>query len=158
MGRRKLSLRLAAGYNEYQLGQSIVAQNGDAIVRLADIARRENGLRQTRWGVQRKRRHFHCHQRAGGQNVSVLEVMERLNKVVADLDRGVLKQHKLSITQVYDETVYINQAIDQVYANLFLGILLAISILWWFMRRFKATMIVAFCIPLTLFSAFIMIA
>jgi multidrug efflux pump subunit AcrB len=91
------------------------------------------------------------------KNVSVLEVMEKLKQEVEALSQTVLKQNGLEIIQVYDETVYIDQAIDQVYSNLVLGISLAIFVLWWFMRRFKAILIVALCIPLTLFGAFILI-
>ncbi|PWW40324.1 HAE1 family hydrophobic/amphiphilic exporter-1 [Idiomarina loihiensis] len=156
-GRRKLSLRLASGYSIEQLRQSIVARNAERVVRLADVAEvkmdyakpdgvfSENGGTSIAISVQ------------AVKNVSVLDVMDRLNKVVSVLGEGVLKQNGLTITQVYDETVYINDAIEQVYANLALGIVLAVAVLWWFMRRFQATMVVAFCIPLTLFSAFILI-
>ncbi len=157
VGRRKISLRLASNYSIEQLKNSIISEQDDRIIRLQDIADidfgyakpdgvfSENGQTSIALSVQ------------AVKNVSVLEVMAELNEVVKDLSEGVLAQNKLKITQVYDETVYINQAIDQVYSNLALGIFLSISVLWWFFRRLKATLIVAFCIPLTLFSAFILI-
>lgn len=157
VGRRKLSLRLASGYDIEQLSQMIISRRDGRIVRLGDIAEvkmdyakpdgvfSENGGTSIAISIQ------------AVKNVSVLEVMERLKSEVAKLGEGVLKRNGLNIIQVYDETVYINQAIEQVYANLALGIFLAIGILWWFMRQFGATMVVAFCIPLTLFSAFILI-
>ncbi len=39
--------------------------------------------------------------------------------------------------------------------NLLIGIMLAVAILWWFMRRFRATMMVALAIPISLFVTFI---
>ena len=39
--------------------------------------------------------------------------------------------------------------------NLLLGIALAIAILWWFMRRFRATFMVAIAIPVSLLTAFV---
>ncbi len=39
--------------------------------------------------------------------------------------------------------------------NLLLGIGLALCVLWWFMRKFRATLMVALAIPVSLFTAFI---
>jgi multidrug efflux pump subunit AcrB len=39
--------------------------------------------------------------------------------------------------------------------NLLLGIALAVCILWWFMRKFRATLMVALAIPVSLFTAFL---
>ncbi|MEI2421124.1 efflux RND transporter permease subunit, partial [Arthrospira platensis SPKY2] len=39
--------------------------------------------------------------------------------------------------------------------NLLLGVLLATAVLWWFLRRKRATMMVALAIPVSLFATFI---
>ena len=41
--------------------------------------------------------------------------------------------------------------------NLLLGMTLAVVVLWWFLRKFRATLIVALSIPLCLFSAFMVL-
>ena len=39
--------------------------------------------------------------------------------------------------------------------NLGLGVALAIVVLWWFLRKFRATLLVAVSIPVSLFAAFL---
>lgn len=89
--------------------------------------------------------------------VNVLEVMSDLHIAMTELRDGPLNRSNLTIEQVYDETVYIDSAIELLRSNLGLGILLAVVILWWFLRRFKATMVVTITIPLCLCVAFVVI-
>ena len=87
--------------------------------------------------------------------VNVLDIMNGLRKAVKDIEDGPLKNANLNIEQVYDETVYIDSAIELLRNNLGLGVLLAVGILWWFLRKFRAACIVTITIPLCLFIAFI---
>lgn len=89
--------------------------------------------------------------------VNVLEVMTDLETAKHELSNGPLKRANLTIEQVYDETVYIDSAIELLLSNLGIGIVLAVVILWWFLRRFKATMVVTITIPLCLCVAFVVI-
>jgi len=89
--------------------------------------------------------------------VNVLDVMADLQTAMNELKQGPLQRSNLTIEQVYDETVYIDSAIELLRSNLGLGIVLAVVILWWFLRRFKATMVVTITIPLCLCVAFIVI-
>ena len=61
----------------------------------------------------------------------------------------------LTIYQDYDESDYVYSSIAMVRNNLLLGMALAIVVLWWFLRKFRATLIVALSIPLCLLVAFV---
>ena len=87
--------------------------------------------------------------------VNVIEVMNQLKAAVVELREGPLKRAGLSLEQVYDETLYIEDAIALLVTNLGAGLLLAIGVLWWFARRLRATLIVAASIPISLFAALI---
>ena len=89
------------------------------------------------------------------QGVNVLEVMRELKAAVAELQEGALAREGLDIRQAYDESIYIEDSIAMLRTNLLLGIMLAVAILWWFLRRFRATFIVALAIPVSLFTAFV---
>lgn len=89
--------------------------------------------------------------------VNVLEVMEDLQFAMSELRSGPLQRSNLTIEQVYDETVYIDSAIELLRSNLGLGVVLAVLILWWFLRRFRATLVVTITIPLCLCVAFVVI-
>ena len=49
-----------------------------------------------------------------------------------------------------DETIYINRSMALVRNNLLMGVALAVIVLWWFLRKFRATLIVALAIPISL--------
>lgn len=89
--------------------------------------------------------------------VNVLQVMAELHTAMQELRDGPLKRANLTIEQVYDETVYIDSAIELLRSNLGLGVLLAVLILWWFLRRWRATLVVTITIPLCLCVAFVVI-
>ena len=88
-------------------------------------------------------------------SVNVLEVMADLREATKELRNGPLQRANLNIEQVYDETVYIDSAIELLRSNLGIGILLAVFILWCFLRRFRATLVVTITIPLCLCAAFV---
>jgi multidrug efflux pump subunit AcrB len=89
--------------------------------------------------------------------VNVLEVMDGLRQATAELREGPLKRAGLTLTQVYDETKYIDRSINMVLTNLLLGVCLAIGVLWWFLRRFRATLMVAVAIPVSVITSFILL-
>jgi len=89
--------------------------------------------------------------------VNVLEVMTALKATIADLAANELDRAGLLIEQNYDESIYVTGSIEMVRNNLLLGMTLAVVVLWWFLRKFRATLIVALSIPLCLFASFIVL-
>lgn len=86
---------------------------------------------------------------------NVLVVMNRIKDALEELNGGILKDRKLKIEQVYDETNYIYSAIRLVKNNIYIGGSLAIVILILFLRNFSSTLIVAVAIPVSAIGTFI---
>lgn len=156
VGKRRYTIRFAGTFPVERFGEMIVDWRDGQPVLLRDVATIE--LRQVDRGS------FVINQgtqaiainayRETGTNV--LRLMQDLRQVVDEL-APPLHQAGLSIQQVYDETVYIDRSINMLAGNLLLGILLSVGILWWFLRRLRATLIIAAAIPLCLLAAFIFI-
>lgn len=89
---------------------------------------------------------------------NVIEIMEGIRGVVADLNEGELARENLRLEQVYDETVYINSAIDLVIQNIWVGGALAVVILLIFLRSVRATAVVALAIPVSVIASFVAMA
>lgn len=89
--------------------------------------------------------------------VNIIDVMNELAAAKDELSAGPLAQAGLSIEQVYDETIYIHSAIRLLFSNLLIGVFLAAVILWLFTRQLRAVLIVAVSIPVSLFSALMVI-
>lgn len=89
---------------------------------------------------------------------NVIETMARLKEVVDDLNKTVVPDAGLVLHQVYDETVYINSAIRLVQQNIWVGGLLAATILLLFLRSLRATLIITIAIPVSVVGAFVAMA
>jgi HAE1 family hydrophobic/amphiphilic exporter-1 len=94
--------------------------------------------------------------RAPGSNV--LEVMEGLRQTLARVNRDILAPRGLEVVQAYDETEYIDSAIDLVQQSLVLGGTLAILVLLLFLRSRTSTLVVAIAIPISVIGTFLMMA
>jgi len=86
---------------------------------------------------------------------NVLEVMDELKTALAELNAGVLNERDLAIRQVYDETGYIYSAINLVRENIFVGGVLAITVLLLFLRNIASTIIIAVSIPISAIGTFL---
>jgi len=87
-------------------------------------------------------------------------VLETLTAVKAEIDLlrdNELKKMGLSIAQSFDPSVFIDQAINMVTGNLFSGVLLAIAVLWYFIRDKRATLLVGLSIPICLTVTLVML-
>ena len=156
VGKRRYTLRFRGRYDVQALKEMILDWRDGQPVLLRDVA--EVALRpedRSSFVIQNGRLAMavNAHRETG---VNVLKVMEGLREAARELSEGPLKRAGLSFEQVYDETVYINRSIAMVRNNLLLGVFLATVILWWFFRRFRATLMVALAIPICVFGSFIL--
>ena len=89
---------------------------------------------------------------------NVVEIMSSLNKEIEILNKTNLNYKGLELYNVYDETIYINNAIDLVQQNIIIGAILAIFILMIFLRDYRPTLIIMFAIPISVIGTFVMIS
>jgi HAE1 family hydrophobic/amphiphilic exporter-1 len=87
---------------------------------------------------------------------NVLQVMNGVRAAIAEMNAGLLKERGLKLRQVYDETEYIQSAIDLVRQNLFVGGTLAILVLLLFLRSINSTLIIATAIPISVVGTFLL--
>ena len=95
-------------------------------------------------------------QRETGANV--IDTMDAIKEAIAELEANQLPREKLTIRQVYDETVYIDSAINLVNQNILVGGALAAFMLLLFLRSGYATLIVSIAIPVSVVASFVAMA
>ncbi len=157
VGKRRYTLRFAGQYNVDDLGEMVLDWREGQPVYLRDVADIEvRMVDRSGFVIQNGQAAMavNAHRETG---VNVLEVMAGLRQAAEELREGPLKRAGLSFEQVYDETRYIDRSINMVSSNLLLGILLAIGVLWWFFRKFRATLMVAVAIPICVVSTFMLL-
>ncbi|MEZ5853392.1 MAG: efflux RND transporter permease subunit [Hyphomicrobiaceae bacterium] len=91
--------------------------------------------------------------RDGGANV--ITTMQGIKRTLEDLRAGPLKDARLTVTQVYDETVYIDGAINLVVQNIWIGGVLAAIIMLLFLKSIRATLVVSLAIPVSIVASFV---
>jgi len=155
VGRRQYTVRFAGRYDIEDFDEMVLTWRDGNPVRLRDLATVERRLvDQTELLIE-----------SGGaalaigvipeEGINMLEVMAEIKAVIETLQSGPLEREGLVLTQVYDVTEYIKQSISMLAMNLVLGILLGVGVLWWFLRRVSATVVVAIAIPVSLFGSFL---
>jgi multidrug efflux pump subunit AcrB len=155
VGRRQYTIRFSGKYDLDQLAGMVLAWRDGQPIHLYDVAEVSIELRDARGSLNQNGGPSIAVNAQPEQNVNVLEVMTQLKAVIAELNDGAAKRAGLTISQDYDETEYITDSIRMLRSNLLLGVLLATAVLWWFLRRKRATMMVALAIPVSLFATFI---
>ena len=89
---------------------------------------------------------------------NVLATIDRLTETLDELNAGILAEKGISIQKSFDPSVFIKRAINLLTTNLFVGVLLAVGVLWWFLRQVRATMLIALTIPVCLLTTIIVLA
>jgi len=97
---------------------------------------------------------INCERQSGA---NVLEVMRGLKAVAAELNAGVLAARGLTLTQVYDETEYIDSSIGLVTENIVSASVLTILVLLMFLKSARSTFVVALSIPISLIGTFLVL-
>jgi multidrug efflux pump subunit AcrB len=150
IGRRKYTLRFSGKYGVEQLQDMVLDWRDGQPILLKDVATVELTLADRTGVLTLDGSPAIAMNVQAEQGVNVIQVMDGLKEAINELNEGPLKRAQLEIIQMYDETIYIGRSMNLVKNNLLLGIVLAIIVLWWFLRKFKATLIVALSIPISL--------
>ena len=157
VGKRRYTLRFAGSFDADQLGDMVLEWRDGRPVRLRDIADIDIALvDRTSFVISKGSRSMavNAHREIG---VNVLSVMRKLKAAATELRDGPLRRAQLLFDEVYDETVYIYRSIAMVRNNLGLGICLAVVVLWWFLRKLRATFMVAIAIPVSVLTSFLIL-
>ncbi|MBQ4829067.1 efflux RND transporter permease subunit [Alteromonas sp. MMG017] len=157
VGRRRYTLRFEGRYEPQKMGEMILEWRDGSPITLSDIAEititRADGAN---FSVQNGNPAISI--RVDRRNdANVLATLDAVKKKVAEINKTHLEAEQLIMVQSFDASIFIKRAVQLVTSNLFIGVMLAIGILWLFMRQLKATLIVALAIPISLLSTFVVL-
>jgi multidrug efflux pump subunit AcrB len=157
VGRRQYTLRFEGRYDPTQFQDLILEWRDGRPIRLGDIAEvKVQRGKKTQIAIQNGNPAMSLRvDRANGANV--LGTLNLVKEAVAELREGPLADAGLDIQQSFDASVFINRAVSMVTNNLLLGVLLAVGVLWLFLRDARATLLIATAIPISLLSTFIVL-
>ncbi|HXC56499.1 MAG TPA: efflux RND transporter permease subunit [Rhizomicrobium sp.] len=157
VGRRSYGLSLRGRYSVDALKNLVLEWRAGKPVHLGDIADVHIGRSKAQGFAYQNGNPALGLQvfRASGANV-----LATVNAVKAELQAindGVAKEQGVTLQYSFDPSHFINQAMSMVTSDLILGILLAVGVLWFFMRDWRGTLIISSAIPICLFAVLVLL-
>ena len=142
---------LGSAFTAYELGQTQIALGGGRTVRLSAIANvRDQWAEQTGYGIQDGRQvvSFMIQKAKGYSDVTIFhEVQNALEELERDDPR-------VGYTLLFTEVKYIEMQYESSMRALVEGAILAVIVVFLFLRDWRATLISAIAIPLSAIPAF----
>ncbi len=152
MGLNDLYVRTRGEYTDVnQIGRTVVAVVNDKPIRVQDLGRVEDGYEDVSRLVELQdvpMLRFFVQKQSGANTVSVAEEVkkevERINAERADLELSVIS----------DQSTFIEQSMANVQSSALWGSLLALFILYLFLRNGSTTFIISLSIPISVVATF----
>ncbi|MFK7985045.1 MAG: efflux RND transporter permease subunit [Sandaracinaceae bacterium] len=154
LGRRRLLVRTMAVDPEPSALERIVLGAGEdgTPILLGDVATARLGLRDPSGVAMSDDRPSMVLLLSREAGTNVLEVTENIRRRVEVLNESRFQPEGLEFEVLSDQVAYIQGALDLVQQNLLLGAVLAIVVLFLFLRSFGASAIVSVAIPVSVFG------
>lgn len=159
-GKRDFTYRTIGEFTRIsEVEDTVVAYREGGPVCVRDVAKVVDGFQKPVSFVKSKGEYVIAMPARKETGANVLTAMENLRTQIAAVNKEILGPMglDLSLTQVYDETTYINSAIDLVIQNIWMGGLLTLVVLVLFLRSASATGVIAVAIPISIIGTFLVI-
>lgn len=156
VGRRDFRIRSTARFKSPEEIHSIVIRSdGEKRITVADVATVQSGYEKNSVAMLHNGKEGIAIGVKPEPGTNVLEMTDRLEKVVNQLNEEKMHPRGISLNWVYDQRPYIQGAIDLVKQNILIGGILAIVVLLVFLRSVSSTIVVATAIPISVIGTFI---
>lgn len=155
-GRRRFLVRTLSQFQQVdEIGEVIVARRGSANILLKDIGRVYSGYKDRTVITKLDGREvieLAVYKAADANTILVADaVKQRAQDLLPDINVGGVR---LALTPVFDQSIFIRQAVDEVLDTGLLGGILAVGVLFLFLHDFKSTSIISLSIPLSVIITF----
>lgn len=162
-GKRRYVVRAEGNLNTVDAIQSVVLRSGAVSgaagrVRVGDVAEVAFAYQEPQARLRFKGEPGLAFNIVREPGANVIETMADVRVTLAELATGPVAAQGLIMEQVYDETIYIEGAIDLVTQNIWIGGALAALVLLLFLRSPRATLVVSLAIPVSIVATFVAMA
>lgn len=138
-----------------EVGDVVVSAVGGTVIRVKDVAEIIDGYKEVT-----------AYDRINGKESLIFQVYKQTGantvKVSQDINRTLEELKKelpqnVQIVMIWDSAEYIQQAIDNVKSNLIYGGILAVLVLYIFLRNVRSTLVIGITIPICVIGTFVLI-
>jgi len=155
-GKRTYVVRTVGEYQSPEdVGNVIITRRDGAPVYVHDVATTTVAYKDAKHVVRQMGRPSIAVNAIRETGTNILESMEELRNAVRELNEEILSDRGFELFQVYDETDYVYSSLELVQQNLVVGSLLAITVLFLFLRTGSTTLVIGLAIPISIMGTFI---
>jgi len=158
VGRRRYMLNFQGRYEPEELRAQILDWRDGRPITLGDIATVEVAPPDAQQVVYQNGNPAVGMRVIRESGANVLSTIDRLTEKLDEMNSGMLAEKGIAIEKSFDPSVFIKRAINLLSTNLVIGIMLAVGVLWWFLRQMRATLLIALTIPVCLLTTIIVLA
>lgn len=157
VGRRRYLLSFQGRYDPQELGELILDWRDGRPVKLGDVADVRVGPPPVNQVVYQNGNPAIGMRVMKSTGANVLATIDLLTEELNLLNATILAEQGITIEKSFDPSVFIKRAIRLLTGNLFIGMVLAVAVLWWFLRQIRATLLIAMTIPICLLTTIVVL-
>ncbi|MFC3093425.1 efflux RND transporter permease subunit [Alteromonas sediminis] len=157
VGRKQYTLRFEGRYDVEELANVILESRDGVEIRLGDLARIEVGPGRAGGFIYQNGNPAFRLSVSKTNEANVLEALDGIKAKMAELNDGVFAERGMQAQYSFDPGRYIKRSMGLLSSNLVVGMLFAVSVLWLFLRQWRATLLIATAIPISLLTTFIIL-
>ena len=155
-GKRRYLLRTIGRFeSSEELENLVIAERDGAFIRLRDVGHAELGYAEVRSYAYSEGKPILAFAVSRQIGSNVIQIKRDMMARVAELNRDLLNPKGLKLVRTADDVVYVTDAVQVVQRNLAIGAVLAVLVLYLFLRSVPATLIGAIGIPICTVAAFL---
>jgi multidrug efflux pump subunit AcrB len=155
VGRRRYTVRFLGEQEVSQLGRLVVGWRSEQPIYLEEVASISVDYAENRGVSLRNGFPSYYISISRRNDANTVELLDALNVALDELNEGPLKEADIRIQLSFDASLHIRRALSMVQTNLALGILLAMLVLFYFLKNTRATLVITLTVPISLLVAFI---
>ncbi|MCG8324228.1 MAG: efflux RND transporter permease subunit [Thiotrichales bacterium] len=155
-GKRRYLLRTRGRFEDLnEIEDLVIARHGDTFIRLKDVGYIEQSIAEVRSFVYTNGERVVNLSIKRQLGTNVIQIKEDVLKVVDELNAGFLKDNGMRMDLISEDVRYVEESSRVVIQNLMIGAVLAIMVLFLFLRSGSATLVGAIGIPACTITAFL---
>mgnify|MGYP001429158377 FL=1 len=137
-------------------GKLVLAEGDDGyLIRLADVARVELGVEENRIMFRGNEVPMVGIGTIKQSTANTIDVARQVKVLTAEINKSL--PEGMSIEESYDASVFIEEAINEVYTTLFIAIACVIVVIYLFFGSVRATLVPAVTVPVSVIATFIVV-
>ncbi|WP_100655591.1 efflux RND transporter permease subunit [Alteromonas flava] len=157
IGRKQYTVRFEGRYDIDELANLILEERDGVEIKLGDIARVEVGPGRAGGFIYQNANPAFRLAVSKTNDANVLEALDGVKSKMEELNNTVFAERNMYAQFSFDPGLYIKRSMGLLTSNLIVGMLFAVFVLWLFLRQWRATLLIATAIPVSLLATFVVL-